>query len=146
MAQGLVQLAEALVFGQSVIFPDLSLPALETAQTPGGGGDLFDVVSFEEGAWGKLLHPVGLELFVAFGVFAECGQDDVSGEEAVRGSVACGNGFAGFGGRHRRTRFLAPRLYCGGFGSKREEGVWREVHGAEPPCFESAIPRLLLRY
>ena len=100
VAHGSVEPVQPLVFGEGFILKELGLPAVEASETPGGGGDLFDVVTFEEGAWGKLGHPLGFELAVAFRVLAEGGEDDITGEESVGGGVAAGNGFAGDSGGH----------------------------------------------
>ena len=54
VAHGAVEPVQAFAFGEGFILKELGLPAVEAAETPGGGGDLFDVVAFEEGAWGEL--------------------------------------------------------------------------------------------
>ena len=97
MAQNFVELVEALVFGERVILKELCLPAVEPAETPGGGGDLFDVVAFEEVGGARAGRRVRSgDLTVSVGVFSEAGKDDVPGKESVRGGVACADGFAVF--------------------------------------------------
>ena len=99
MAQDFVQFVQALVLSERAVLEDLGLPAVESAETPGGGGDLFDVVLFEEALGLELCAEFLGDLPVAFGVFAEVGEDDVTGEEAVRGGVARGERLAGGGAR-----------------------------------------------
>ena len=94
MAQSFGEFIELFVLGEFVVFQDPGLPAVEAAQTP-GGGDFLDIVLFEKGAWGKLRHPFGFKLALAFGVFAECGEDDIACKQAVRGGIPAGNCFAG---------------------------------------------------
>ena len=48
VAQHPVQLGQRLVLGQRRVLEELGLPAVEAAQPPGGGGDLLDVVPFEQ--------------------------------------------------------------------------------------------------
>ena len=103
MAHGAFEPFEALVFGQRRVLKQLGLPAVETAQTPGGGGDLFDIVAFEQGLGRKLGHPFGFELPVSFGVFAEGGEDDIAGKQSVRGGIAAGNRLAGISSGHFRN-------------------------------------------
>jgi hypothetical protein len=106
VAQGFVQAIESFAFGQAVIFEELCFPAVEASQSPAGGGDLFDIVSFEEVSGRELCEPFGFELSISFGVFAEGREDDVTGEEPVCGGIAAGDGFAGIGGRHSENLSL----------------------------------------
>jgi hypothetical protein len=71
VAQGFVQAIESFCFGQGVIFEELCFPAVEASQSPAGGGDFFDIVSFEEVSGRELCEPFGFELSISFGVFAE---------------------------------------------------------------------------
>ena len=100
VAQDGVQAVQPLVFGERVVLKELGLPAVKSTQTPGGRRDLFHVVLLQQIARGQLLGPFGLKLAVAFGVFAEGWEDDVTGEEAVGGGVAAADGFAAVGGGH----------------------------------------------
>ena len=52
---------------------------------------------FQQIARGELLCPFILKLPVASGVFAEGGQDHITGKEAVGGGVAAADGLAVFG-------------------------------------------------
>ena len=61
MAQGFVQPVQALVLGQRLVLKELRLPAVQAAQTPGSGGDFFDVVAFQQVAGGKLGDEFGFD-------------------------------------------------------------------------------------
>ena len=110
MTQNGAKAVQPVSFGEGIVFKELGLPAVEASQTPGGGGDFFNIVLFEEVARGKLLGPFGLKLLVTCGVFAEGRQDDITGEEAVGGGIAAGDGFAGIGCRHGYTLSAVVQL------------------------------------
>jgi hypothetical protein len=86
---------------------------VKASQSPAGGGDLFDIVSFEEVSGRELCEPFGFELSISFGVFAEGREDDVTGEESMCGGIAAGDGFAGFGGRHSENLSVFFWSICG---------------------------------
>jgi len=141
VAQDFVELVQTGVLGERVVLEELGLPAVEAAQTPGGGGDLLDVVVLEEVARAELFGEFVGDLLVAVRVFAEAGEDDVTGEQSVGGGVAAGDGFAVFGGGDggvssqvaRCLLYLSTIIMCMGTGVKGVGAFWQAVGLTDGP-------------
>jgi hypothetical protein len=117
MAQDGIEAFQPLGFRERGVFKELCLPAVQSAEPPGGRRDFFDVVLLQEIAGRKLLGPFGLKLGVAFGIFAEGGENNVAGKDAVGGGIAAGDGLAvlAFGSAGGGGRSGAGR-HCGRHG------------------------------
>ena len=126
MAQDAVQPGQALVLGQRLVFIDLGLPPVQPPEPPGSGGNGFHIMLFQQVAGIDSLAESKVKRIIAGCVFAEAGENNVAGEEAVRGGVAGGHGLA-------LGRFGTGLAFAEGAGNSADIEAFRKGHGVA--CF-----------